>query len=150
MKRHQFGVERMITYEINHDVTNEALNALFADAWPNHTPRDFLPVLSHNLGHVCAIVDGTLVGFVNVAWDGDKHGFLLDTTVRSDLQRQGIGTHLVRQAIDLARSKGAEWLHVDCEPHLAEFYAKCGFGRTEAGLMNLNDGNTKASVPDDA
>ncbi len=129
----------MVTYEANPDLANEALNALFADAWPDHTPRDFSPVLSHNFGHVCATVDGLLVGFVNVAWDGDKHAFLLDTTVRSDFQRQGIGTQLVRCAIDLAKAKGVAWLHVDYEPRLAEFYAKCGFQTTEAGLMNLGE-----------
>jgi len=118
---------------------------LFADAWPNHTPRDFSPVLSQNLGHVCATRDGVLVGFVNVAWDGGAHAFLLDPTVGSDCQRQGIGTRLVRHAIDLARSNGIEWLHVDYEPRLADFYAKCGFRATEAGLMNLKD--TGPSVP---
>jgi GNAT superfamily N-acetyltransferase len=129
----------MIEYRINPDVANEELNALFADAWPSHTPRDFTPVLSHNLGHVCATLNGTLVGFVNVAWDGAAHAFLLDPTVRSDLQRQGVGTRLVRHAIDLARASGVEWLHVDYEPHLAEFYAKCGFRTTEAALMNLKE-----------
>lgn len=132
-----FGVRSMTKYEINPDVGNDALNALFADAWPNHTPRDFSPVLSQSLGYVCATVDGVLVGFVNVAWDGDKHAFLLDPTVRSDFQRQGIGTRLVRHAADLAKAKGVEWLHVDYEPRLAEFYTKAGFGTTEAGLMNL-------------
>ena len=133
----------MVIYETNPDVANEALNALFAEAWANHTPRDFSPVLSQNLGHVCATVDGLLVGFVNVAWDGNKHAFLLDPTVRSDRQRQGIGTQLVRRAIDLAKAKGVEWLHVDYEPRFAEFYATCGFRTTEAGLMNLNEENTE-------
>ena len=135
----------MIEYKINSDVSSEALNALFEDAWPGHMPRDFSPVLSQSLGYVCATADGVLVGFVNVAWDGANHAFLLDPTVRSDFQRQGIGTHLVHQAIDLARSKGLEWLHVDYEPRLAEFYAKCGFQTTAAGLINLRD--TKPSAP---
>ena len=133
----------MIQYEINKDVTNETLNALFSDAWPNHAPRDFSPVLSRNLGHVCATQDGVLLGFVNVAWDGGAHAFLLDPTVRSDFQRQGVGTCLVRRAIDLARSKDVEWLHVDYKPRLAEFYANCGFRKTEAGLMNLKQRDTK-------
>jgi GNAT superfamily N-acetyltransferase len=127
----------VIEYETGADVGNEALNELFADAWPGHEPRDFSPVLSHNLGHVCAMSDGILIGFVNVAWDGDKHAFLLDPTVRSAFRRQGIGTGLVRRAIELAKAGGVEWLHVDYEPHLAEFYAKCGFRTTEAGLINL-------------
>jgi len=135
----------LIDCEANGDVTNEALNALFADAWPNHAPRDFSRVLSQNLGHVCATLDGALVGFVNVAWDGGVHAFLLDPTVRSDFQRQGIGTRLVRHAIALARSKGVEWLHVDYESRLAGFYAKCGFRTTKAGLINLKNAERSAA-----
>jgi len=134
-----FGVRSMIEYLINQDLTNEALNALFADAWLDHTSRDFSPVLSHSLGYVCAMADGVLIGFANIAWDGAKHAFLLDPTVRSDFQRQGIGTALVRHAAELARSKGVEWLHVDYESRLAKFYAQCGFRTTEAGLLNLKE-----------
>jgi GNAT superfamily N-acetyltransferase len=144
------SVWRMIEYASNRDVANEDLNALFSDAWANHTPRDFSPVLARNLGHVCALADGVVVGFVNVAWDGGAHAFLLDPTVRSDFQRQGIGTCLVRHAVELARAKDVEWLHVDYEPCLAEFYAKCGFRATEAGLMNLKGRDTEPSVSGDA
>ena len=134
----------MIEYKISPDVDNQALNVLFADAWPNHQRRDFEFVLSQSLGYVCAMADGVLVGFAKVAWDGGAHAFLLDPTVRSDYQRQGIGSGLVREAVGLARSKGVEWLHVDYDPGLAKFYAKCGFLRTEAGLINLKD--TEPSV----
>jgi GNAT superfamily N-acetyltransferase len=135
----------MIRYQIDPDVTNEALNTLFADAWPDHTPRDFSLVLAHNLGHVCATAGGLLVGFVNIVWDGDMHAFLLDPTVHPDFQRQGIGTCLVGLAVDLVRAKGVEWLHVDYEPRLAGFYTKCGFRRSEAGLMNLRNTDLRAS-----
>ena len=140
----------MIDYTTNPEATNEDLNALFADAWPNYTPRDFLPVLSQNLWHICALADGVLVGFVNVAWDGGLHAFLLDPTVHSEFQRQGIGTRLVHHAVELVRSKGVEWLHVDYEPHLSEFYAKCGFRTTEAGLINLKQEDTDENVPGNA
>jgi hypothetical protein len=45
----------------------------------------------HSLGWVTARQpDGALVGFVNVAWDGGDHAFLLDTKVATENQRQGI------------------------------------------------------------
>jgi len=45
----------------------------------------------HNLGWVTARLDnGALIGFVNVAWDGGDHAFLIDTKVRPDHQRRGI------------------------------------------------------------
>lgn len=93
----------------------------------------------HSLGWVTARAsDGTLVGFVNVAWDGADHAFLLDTKTRGDHQRQGVGSALVRVAVDQARAAGCEWLHVDFEPHLAPFYLEaCEFRPTDAGLIHL-------------
>ena len=59
------------------------------------------------------LADATLVGFVNVAWDGADHAFLLDPKVRPDHQRRGIGTELVRRAALHAKRAGCEWLEVD-------------------------------------
>jgi len=127
----------MIDYRIDPEVGNEALNALFQDAWPGHSPRDFAPVLSSSLGYICAFSGNRLIGFVYLAWDGDAHTFLLDPTVHISFRRRGIGTELIWRATDLARSREAEWLHVDFEPHLAELYHKCGFRKSEAGVIKL-------------
>jgi GNAT superfamily N-acetyltransferase len=70
-------------------------------------------LIGHSLGWVCAHEAGELVGFVNLAWDGDLHAFLLDTAVRPDRQRQGIGTALVRAALTLAQEAGCRFVHVD-------------------------------------
>jgi GNAT superfamily N-acetyltransferase len=92
----------------------------------------------HSLGWVTARVDGTLVGFVNVAWDGGDHAFLLDTKTRGDHQHEGIGTSVVRAAVEGAREAGCEWLHVDFRPELRLFYVDaCGFRETDAGLVHL-------------
>ena len=94
---------------------------------------------AHSLGWVGAReADGSLVGFVNVAWDGGAHAFLLDTRTRVTHQRRGIGRELVRQAAHQAAAAGCEWLHVDFLPDLTAFYLDaCGFRRTEAGLLQL-------------
>jgi ribosomal protein S18 acetylase RimI-like enzyme len=92
-----------------------------------------------SLGWVTArLQGGAAVGFVNVAWDGGDHAFLIDTKVRSDLQRRGIGTDLVRIATQHAKQAGCEWLHVDFDDHLRTFYFdSCGFTTTNAGLIAL-------------
>lgn len=94
----------------------------------------------HSLGWVAARTsDGILVGFVNIAWDGGDHAFLLDTKTRSEWQRRGIGTELVGRAVQRARAAGCEWLHVDFEPHLRSFYFDaCLFRPTDAGLIHLH------------
>jgi GNAT superfamily N-acetyltransferase len=97
----------------------------------------------HSLGWVTARdVNGILIGFANVAWDGGDHAFLLDPKVRSDHQRRGIGTELVRFAAGHAADAGCEWMEVDFEDteRLAAFYFEaCGFRPTRAGLLHLTD-----------
>ena len=120
-------------------LSDESLNALFAAAWPDHTPRAFGPILARSLGYLGANAEGELVGFVNLAWDGGEHAFLLDPTVDPRYRRQGLGLRLVRSAAELSREAGVVWLHVDYEPHLAGFYAAAGFRSTEAGLLRLRE-----------
>lgn len=134
--------ELNINYQVTPAVTNEDLNTLFANAWENHKTWDFLPVLKHSLLYVCAYHGAQLIGFVNVAWDGAQHAFILDTTVHKDFRRRGIGIQIVKRAATGAKKHGVDWLHVDFEPHLKEFYRKCGFRQTDAGLINLKDTET--------
>jgi GNAT superfamily N-acetyltransferase len=81
---------------------------------------------------------GRLIGFVNVAWDGGVHAFLLDTMVVADERRQGHAVRMIRFAAEKTKDAGCEWLHVDFEPHLKRFYIDaCGFHSTDAGLIAL-------------
>lgn len=75
--------------------------------------------------------------YVNVAWDGSTHAFILDPTVHPDFRLRGIGRQLVRQAVEAAGERGVTWVHVDFEPSLRGFYARCGFRATEAGVINV-------------
>lgn len=110
------------------------LDALFAES-ELATPAF---ELDRSLCWVSAHVGERLVGFVNVAWDGGRHAFLLDSVVHPTCRRRGIGLALVRCAVDEARSLGAEWLHVDYAARHADFYRRCGFSPTQAGLIALN------------
>jgi ribosomal protein S18 acetylase RimI-like enzyme len=126
-----------LRYETSPLASDSELNDLFASAWPNHIERPFQNVLNQSLAYVCAYSGNKLVGFVNIAWDGGKHGFILDATVRKAFQRTGIGAELLRLAANVAASHGLEWLHVDFEPHLEGFYQLTGFRKTNAGLLQL-------------
>jgi predicted N-acetyltransferase YhbS len=93
---------------------------------------------SHSLGWVCARDGEDLIGFVNVAWDGAGHAFILDTLVAIPARRSGVGKQLVAIAVENARQAGCEWLHVDFEDELKTFYYEaCGFEPTNAGLIAL-------------
>ncbi len=137
------SVERMsIEYAWRGEFTNAEVNALHSEGFgalddPGLNTRR--QVETHSLGWVCARDDtGVLVGWVNVAWDGSTHAFVLDTVTSPAYQRRGIGTALVAIAIEQARAIGCQWLHVDFEEHLTAFYLdSCSFVPTGAGLIRL-------------
>jgi ribosomal protein S18 acetylase RimI-like enzyme len=129
-----------MNYEWRGTFENHELNALHAEAFEHRVLEDDwrTQVERHSLGWVCARESDELVGFVNVAWDGGVHAFLLDTVVAHRAGRRGVGTELVRTAVAHSRAAGCEWLHVDFEDHLRAFYFDaCGFEPTNAGLIAL-------------
>lgn len=132
-----------ITYTWRGEVANDELNRLHAEAFGTRVYSadewNWVDVLNrHSLGWVTARVGDTLVGFVNVLWDGLVHAWLQDTMVASDARRRGVGTEVVKVAVEAARSAGCEWLHVDFGEHLRPFYLEaCGFSPTSAGLIAL-------------
>ena len=119
------------------DLADTELNDLFSASWTAHTVRAFGPILQRSLTYFGAYQDTQLVGFVNVAWDGGDHAFLLDPTVLPACRRRGIGLALVTAAITASTTRGAEWLHVDYDAVLDDFYCKAGFRPTHAGLIHL-------------
>jgi GNAT superfamily N-acetyltransferase len=128
----------VVEYYVNPTVTNAELDALYAASWPGHqSPYDFRPELEWALVYVGAYDKAQLIGFVRLAWDGGVHAFLLEPTVHPDYRRRGIGRSLVERSVEVARERGIEWVHVDFEPQLREFYRACGFDPTDAGLLRL-------------
>lgn len=129
-----------ITYAWRGDVGNDALNALHTEGFGGPVARiDRRGRLErHSLGWVCARDGGVLVGFVNVAWGGGVHAFVLDTVVAERCRGGGVGTSLVRLAAERSRAAGCQWLHVDFEERLRAFYVDAGgFRTTAAGLIAL-------------
>lgn len=125
------------------DFANDEVNRLHADAfgtrvfdesewnWRELTAR-------HSLGWVIARQGDALVGFVNVIWDGLVHAWIQDLMVSGERRRSGVGVGLVHVARDSAARAGCEWLHVDFDDDLREFYVEaCGFELTAGGLMPL-------------
>lgn len=140
MARFEIGADPAdVQFAWRGDLTDEELVALTRSHGGRAAPGWWDRIRPHSLGWVTARLDeGALVGFVNVAWDGGDHSFLLDTKVRPDQQRRGIGTRLVRIAVQHAKEAGCEWMEVDFDDHLAGFYFDaCGFVPAPAGLLRL-------------
>jgi GNAT superfamily N-acetyltransferase len=132
-----------VTYEWRGDFENAEVNALHAEGFGHRVLEDDwkAQVERHSLGWVCARDAGELIGFVNVAWDGGIHAFILDTLVRARARRRGIGTRMIALAAEESRAAGCEWLHADFDDELSSFYLdSCGFVPTPAGVIALSGG----------
>lgn len=119
---------------------NAEVNALHAKCFEHRElADDWWAQVNHlGLGWVCIRRSAKSIGFVNVAWDGGVHAFILDTMVDPAFQRQGIAKALIEEAVVHARVADYEWLHVDFDPHLMPFYFDaCGFKPTNVGLIAL-------------
>ena len=129
-----------MTYEWRGAFVNREVNGLHAEGF-GHEPQDGdwrSRVEGHSLGWVCARdPSGALVGFVNVAWDGAMHAFILDTLVTASARPQGIAKGMIHLAVQEARSAGCAWLHADFGEELIPLYRACGFRPTPAGLIGL-------------
>ncbi|MEH6414498.1 GNAT family N-acetyltransferase [Pseudomonas sp. CGJS7] len=129
-----------LTFQWRGDFDNGEVNALHAQCFDHRPCADdwWTQVNRYSLGWVCLRERSRLLGFVNVAWDGGVHAFVLDTMVAKHAQRRGFATRLIEEAVRNAKQTGCEWLHVDFEPDLRGFYFDaCGFVPTDAGLIRL-------------
>lgn len=84
-----------------------------------------------------ARLDGRPVGFL-VGGTKDGLPYVAEVDVHPDLHRRGIGTALLRAAIDWARLQRAAWLTLTTFRHVpfnAPFYAKLGFAEIPAAEL---------------
>jgi GNAT superfamily N-acetyltransferase len=136
---------KVVEYAWRGDFTSPEANQLHADAFDHRVYEesewDWVRLChEHSLGWVTARIDGRLVGFVNVLWDGLVHAWIQDEMVSPDIRHQGIGLRLIDVAREAAKQAGCEWLHVDFDDDLRPFYIDgAGFAPTNGGLINLID-----------
>jgi GNAT superfamily N-acetyltransferase len=130
-----------VDYELGGAVGDRELTLMHAKAFGTASTSDSPwgdRLARHSIAWVVARDGDRLVGFVNVIGDGGGHAVLLDTVVDPEHQGRGVGRALVDRAASAASDAGCEWLHVDYEPELADFYERvCGFRPTDAGLIRL-------------
>lgn len=133
----------LITYTWRGHFTNAEVNELHAEAFATRVFDEFEwnwreLTERHSLGWVTARFEDTLVGFVNVLWDGLVHAWIQDTMVATTQRHQRIGVRLIETAREGARAAGCEILHVDFDDDLKDFYiGACGFRTTNAGVIDL-------------
>lgn len=128
----------MIAYETElADVRPADLEGFFV-GWPAPpTPERHLALLRGSEHALLARDErsGRIVGFVNVVGDGVHSAFVPLLEVLPEYQGRGIGTELVRRALDLVRDRYS--VDVVCDEELVPFYERFGMQRL-AGMALRN------------
>jgi glucosamine-phosphate N-acetyltransferase len=65
---------------------------------------------------------------------GGLVGHIEDVAVRPGNEGRGVGSAVVKAAVQLAKENGCYKVILDCKPELVDFYAKVGFHRHQEGM----------------
>jgi GNAT superfamily N-acetyltransferase len=107
-------------------LTPDEVNAAYAWVeWPQREPWRLEAIARTCTWLVARDPDGSLVGIARLLDDGGLHAALWDVIVRPDRQRQGIGTSLVRAALD--RCTDRRLVSLVSTPTAVPFFAAMGF-----------------------
>ncbi len=117
-----------ITFVVNPDLAARAVPDLREAVGWGRLDADYPAALAGYWATVGGFdAAGELVAWCAVIADGVRHAALLDVIVHPRVQRQGVGSALVRRAIAHIRSRGIAIIHVDFVPEHSAFYERCGF-----------------------
>ncbi|HEM5502693.1 GNAT family N-acetyltransferase [Streptococcus suis] len=125
----------MITYRQNPQFDFQAVLEIYDSVgWTNYTDRPTMlqKALEHSLLVLAAFDGDRLVGLLRAVGDGHSIVFIQDILVLPPYQRQGIGRHLLEQAV--THFPGIYQLHLltDNTEKTRSFYEELGFTAVES------------------
>ncbi|HEP1837026.1 TPA: GNAT family N-acetyltransferase [Streptococcus suis] len=125
----------MITYRQNPQLDFQAVLDLYVSVgWTGYTSRPEMleKSLEHSLLVLAAFDSDRLVGLLRAVGDGHSIVFIQDILVLPPYQRQGIGRHLLEQAV--THFPGIYQLHLltDNTEKTRSFYEELGFTAVES------------------
>lgn len=113
----------------------EEILALYEGAgWHNYTknPQMLRDAYEHSLCILGAYAGDSLVGILRMVGDGHSIIYIQDIIVAPALQRQGIGSRLLTQALERYTHVYQKVLLTDNTEKTVRFYEKLGFATAQA------------------
>ena len=107
----------------------DVLHLYQAVGWTNYThqPQMLEKSLSHSLAIYLALDGDAVVGLVRLVGDGFSSVFVQDLIVLPSYQRQGIGSALMKEALEDYKDAYQVQLVTDQTERTLEFYRSMGF-----------------------
>lgn len=125
-------------YITTQNINQKQLISLYNSVgWTAYTknPIELKTAINNSLLTIAAINEDKLVGLIRVVGDGVSIIFIQDLLVLPSYQRQGIGTHLVKQVLARFHAVRQKVLLTIDEPDTRFFYEKCGFRSCDLGQL---------------
>jgi len=133
------GVDNMdIIYKVGVKLPEQAISNLYLDAgWSNYTkdiPKLMLAI-QHSLAVFSAWENHRLVGLIRLIGDGQTIVYIQDILVLESYKRRGIGSVLLRQALEAYSHVRQKVLLTDDVPETRGFYEANGFSSCDKGQV---------------
>ncbi len=96
------------------------------------------------------VSQGVLIGYLNIISDGVSDALLNNLMVHPDYQRKGVGTKLVKTAVDELTRDGVKFFNLVFNDELVPFYKKCGFHIMRSGIIDLWNNEHNEAVAETA
>jgi GNAT superfamily N-acetyltransferase len=114
----------------------DAVHAYLANEsyWAEGRPREIVELSLRTAARVVALYDGTRqIGFCRVVSDGFRVAYLADVYVLPGYRGRGLGTELIREAVENGPHANCVWLLHTRDAH--DLYERFGFARGSHRLM---------------
>ena len=127
-----------IVYKTAEPLEKSKVLDLYKDAgWTAYTekPEQLMRALSNSLRVISAWDMDSLVGLIRVVGDGEIILYIQDILVLQAYKRHGIGTHLMKIAMEEFGSVRQKVLLTEDTPETRGFYESLGFNSCDDGSM---------------
>ncbi|MBW2306110.1 MAG: GNAT family N-acetyltransferase [Deltaproteobacteria bacterium] len=129
-------MESEIRFVENPDLNAEEVAALRkAVGWDGRVEK-LKKILGNTFISAGCFYNGRLVGYVDVVSDAVDDAYIRNLMVHPEYQGRGIGSELISTILRRIKREGIKMANVLFEPHLVDFYRKCGFTIMAGGVID--------------
>lgn len=122
-------------YEFSPQISPKEVSELRNSVGWNGMEQCYKNSLNKSYFYICCFDDNKLIGFLDVVSNGVTDAYIQDVIVNPDFQGKGIGTNLMKLAIDKLIEDNIYMISVLFHESLSPFYKKFGFNLLLAGQL---------------